>query len=82
MDKTQLKYAVMDTGSYYFDRSSMKFFGDTMSNYYVPKSTVKIESYSGMFECYELQRCKPVKHGLCASAYFDINTFERVLPKI
>ena len=82
MDKTELKYNVMDTGSFFFDRSSMRFFGDTMANYYVPAGTVKVTSYSGTYECYELQRRRAVKHGLSDSAYFDVNTFDRVLPKI
>jgi len=80
MNKTELKYNVMDTGSYFFDRSSMKFFGDTMANYYVSANTVKIKTYSGDTHiCYELTRKRPVKHGLCGPAYFDVNTFNRVL---
>jgi hypothetical protein len=82
MDKSQLKRKVNATGSYFFNRSSMKFFGDTMDNYYVPVDIVKINTYTRTnIECYELQRIRPVKHGLINSAYFDINTFERILPK-
>ncbi len=82
MNNTELKYKVMDTGSHFFDRSSMKFFGDTMANYYVPVGTVQVENCLGeVSECWELQRRKPVKHGLSSSAYFTIDTFERVLSK-
>ena len=82
MNKTELKYNVMNTGSYFFDRSSMKFFGDTMSNYYVPKATVKVDTYTREgIECYELQRVRPVKHGLNSSAFFAVDTFENIHPK-
>lgn len=33
MTPSDLKYNVEKTGSCFFDRSSMKFFGDTMANY-------------------------------------------------
>lgn len=70
----------MDTGSYFFNHSSMRFFGDTMANYYVPAGTIQVTTSTGDdHECYELQRRKPVKHGLCDSAYFDTKTFDRVL---
>ena len=82
MNKTELKYQVMKTGSYFFDYSSMRFFGDTMANYYVPVNTVQVETWTdGTHECYELRRIRPVKHGLRKSTYFDINTFDRILPR-
>lgn len=69
--------------SYFFDRPSMRFFGDTMANYYVPAGYVKIETWDGeTHTCYELQRKRPVKHGLKDSAFFDTTTFKRILPKI
>ena len=52
--------------SHYFDRDTMRFFGDTMSNYGVIMHE----------DCYELRRRRPVKHGLRSSTYFDKNTFE------
>lgn len=70
-----LKYNVSLTGSFFFDRSSMRFFGDTMANYAVSTKTVMING----IECYELRRRNPVKHGLKCSAYFNAVTFERVL---
>ena len=83
MTASEIKYQYQsrDNG-YYFDRDSMKFFGDTMSNYYVPAATVEIETWSGeKHTCYELQRRRPVKHGLTKSAYFDVETFDVVLSK-
>ena len=79
MNKTELKYNVMKTGSYFFDRSSMKFFGDTMKNYYVPKNPVNIQIYTGeTVKCWELQRINPVKHGIQESAFFSCVDFSRV----
>lgn len=89
MTPAELKYNVEQTGSYFFERRSMKFFGDTMRNYGVRSQTVMIRtSYdeSGNFtshegvdvECYELYRKSPVKHGLKDSAFFDVKTFERI----
>ena len=68
MTKSDLKYHVSQTGSFFFDRKSMQFFGDTMANY-------GVRSYN--FELWELYRKKPVKHGLKDSAYFHKVTFER-----
>lgn len=77
---SELKYKVQATGSYFFDRSSMKFFGDTMNNYYVPVNPVDVITSTGEHHlCHELQRRKPVKHGLIASTYFDVITFDRIL---
>ena len=80
-----LKTMVEKTGSYFFTRKAMHFFGDTMANYYVPvkngtAAIVQVKTPSGiMHNCYALQRRHPVKHGLSDTAYFDIDTFERVL---
>lgn len=56
---------------HFFDRSSMKFFGDTMRNY-------GVRDYG---DCWELYRRKPVKHGLKNSAYFDKVTGKRRFDK-
>ena len=69
MTKSELKRNVTATGSHYFDRSSMKFFGDTMANYGVRDAG----------DCWELHRKRPVKRGLNSSTYFDKVTYERVL---
>lgn len=76
---SDLKYAVEQAGheQYFFTRSTMKFFGDTMKNYGVRKTWVKTYD-SDKVEVYELYRRKPVKHGLNNSAYFHRETFNRV----
>ena len=80
MTTSELKAQVEATGSHFFERSSMKFFGDTMRNYGIRSATV--ETYNGeKVEVWELYRRKAVKCGLKTSAYFDKQTFEGVHPK-
>jgi hypothetical protein len=76
MTKSGLRYHVENTGSHFFDRTSMRFFGDTMANYYVPKKPVQV----GGVNCWALQRVHPVKGGLSGTTYFDCKTFNRVHP--
>lgn len=79
MTKTELKNNVESNGSHFFDRDTMRFFGDTMDNYYVPKQPVQVKKYDGNFEqCWELQRRKPVNHGLSDSAFFSCVNFNRI----
>ena len=86
MTPSQLKAAVMAAGRepFFFTRSTLKFFGDTMRNYGV--RSVTIQAYSPMsedgatLEVWELYRKAPVKHGLKDSAYFCKTTFGRVFP--
>ena len=84
---SDLKHMVERTGSHFFDRASMRFFGDTMANYYVPQENkkaliVEIENSLGeTFNCYALQRKRAVNGGLFSTAYFCVDTFERVLAK-
>lgn len=80
---SDLKRAIEANGheSFFFDRGSMKFFGDTMKNYGVTSKPVMVETVShGTVECWELYRIRPVKHGLQSSAYFDCKDFKRVFP--
>lgn len=56
-------------GGHFFDRETMRFFGDTMKNY-------GLRSYNE--KTWELYRRKPVKHGLDASAFFDKDTFKQI----
>lgn len=80
---SDLKAFVESSGNcpYFFDRKTMKFFGDTMRNYGV-RGPVDVETYSqGVVKCWELYRRHPVKHGLQDSAYFDCETFARVHAK-
>lgn len=89
MNASELKYNVEKTGSNFFDRKSMKFFGDRMSNYGVREAEI-VTSYdendnyveNGVtVKVWELYRRRPVLHGLSKSAYFDRITFARVHPK-
>jgi len=68
--KSDLRYEVMATGSHFFDRSTMRFFGDTMANYGI--------THHKLTEVYELRRLTPVKHGLSSSAFFDDQNFEHL----
>ena len=75
MTPSELKSHV-EQYSNFFERSTMRFFGDTMKNYGCRKVTI------GERDLYELYRKRPVKHGLSESAYFDAETFTRVFPNI
>ena len=79
MTPSELKYNVEKTGSNFFSRATMKFFGDTMRNY--GTRTATITTFDGeQVECWEMYRIRPVKHNLTSSAYFDKKTFERRYP--
>jgi hypothetical protein len=83
MNKKELKDKIEATGSYFFTRNTMKFFGDTMKNYGVRTKSVKVETYTqGLVDCWELYRIHPVRHGLQDSAYFHKETFERIHSKV
>lgn len=64
-------------GAHFFERSAMKFFGDTMANYGVRKvrviSKYDFSKISEPFEAWELYRIQPVIHGLNSSAYFSLD---------
>jgi len=89
MTPSELKYQVEQAGheSYFFERKTMKFFGDTMKNYGVRDGGFIKTSYdeNGNYcpdgctiECWELYRKRPVKHGLQESAFFSKQTFKKV----
>ena len=80
MTKTELKEKVEATGSHFFERDSMKFFGDTMKNYGVCSAVIDTHTKGGI-ETWELYRKNPVKHGNQKSAYFRKDNFERVHKK-
>ena len=92
MMASDLKYRVECAGSepHFFTRSTMKFFGDRMSNYGV-RNTYIVSDYDadGNYaeqgirrQVWELYRKHPVKHGLSSSAYFCPFTFRRVFGKV
>lgn len=53
--------------SHFFDRDTMRHFGDTMQNYGVRDAGSH----------WELYRKRPVKDGATSSAYFDKETFRK-----
>lgn len=80
MTPSELKYKVEQSGheTHFFDRKTMRFFGDTMKNYGV-SGPITITTNSGeTCKAYELFRRKPVKHGLRDSAWFHSEEFRRV----
>ena len=66
---------------HYFDRETLKFFGEYISEMRILKETVTIEDCRGIVhECYVLSK---IQHEAPAGPtkvrdYFDIKTFERV----
>jgi hypothetical protein len=92
MTPSELKYEVESHGKepYFFTRETMQFFGDTMVNYGVRSTIIKVYDYDREYQdfidgqpqvielnVWELYRRHAVKHGLQSSAYFDKQTFER-----
>ena len=85
MTPSDLKYTILDhnPGSFFFERKTMKFFGDTMANYGVRAKPVTVENSRGIeHTCWELYRKRPVKHGLVDSTFFDTTTFQRIMPAL
>jgi len=70
MNASELKFQVVNanSNSHFFDRKTMRFFGDTMRNYGVRSAE----------DNWELYRKHAVKHGLHNSVYFDKETFKQV----
>lgn len=61
MNLSQLKKHVSKAEPYFFDPKTMRFFGDTTSNYGVRAKTRIVQSHAGTIECYVLYRKKPVR---------------------
>ena len=74
MTKSTLIDKVNATGSVYFSKDTMKFFGDSVDNYYLSHAVFDI----GGVTCYKLSRKKAVNGGLKAPVYFSVHTFEEV----
>jgi hypothetical protein len=81
---SELKYRVEQSGHerHFFDRATMRFFGDTMRNYGA-RGPLKFKPHCGE-ECtvYELYRRRAVKHGLSSSAYFRADTYARTFGEV
>lgn len=66
MRASELKYHYQQKqAGHFFDRKTLKFFGDTMKNYGVRDAGTH----------WELYRKRPVKHNLQDSHYFHKETF-------
>jgi hypothetical protein len=67
--------------THYFDRKTMRFFGDSMRNFGARRCRVR--TYSGdTVDAWELFRCRPVKHGLKSSSYWDAETYRQVFGEV
>jgi hypothetical protein len=78
----KLHYTLKNPNDHFFDRKSMRFFGDTMANYAANNTMHHVETYSdGVVECYMLRRKKPVKNGLSSPAFFSVDSFELIHSK-
>ncbi len=82
MSASELKANVEANGHepHFFTRKTMQFFGDTMRNYGVRRTTITT-NMNERVNCWELYRRHSVKHGLNSSAYFRVDTFSRVFEK-
>ncbi len=73
----------MHPNSYFFDKESLKFFGERISEMRLLKDRARIKSYSGdVHTCYilsALQRKHP-SGPRRAYHYFDTETLDRILP--
>lgn len=84
MTPAELKDRVNGCGHepHFFDRETMRFFGDTMRNYGVRDGGLVVRDCDGLaVECWVLYRKRPVKLGFQGNAYFSKSTFERVFPR-
>jgi len=92
MTASELKHRVEQAGheSHFFDRETMRYFGDRMSNYGVRAAQVfTLYDANGNYvgkqgvtvDAWELYRRRPVKHGLGTSSYFSATTFREVFPE-
>ena len=70
---SQLKAMYYDVSpdGHYFDRETMRFFGDTMANY--GTRYVKVEQHGQLRTVIELYRKRPVAHGIQASGFFSLD---------
>jgi hypothetical protein len=81
MTVSELKYQVQATGSHWFDRKTMKFFGDTMRNFGCSSKPFAMTDNMGRDRMvYQLWRKGKVKEGNLNSAWFDAETFKQVWP--
>jgi hypothetical protein len=81
MNASELKHRIESTGQnrHFFDRKTMKFFGDTMSNFAVD-GPVTIYDWGGdPSQCWHLYRKRATRAGCAGAGYhFCASTFRRV----
>jgi hypothetical protein len=68
---------VTDASPHYFTPGTMRFFGDTMSNYRVGKPVTFVSNMDETVTCWPLIRKRPVKNGMIGTTYFDTTTFQK-----
>lgn len=73
MTPTELKalHRRANPAGHFFDRETMRFFGDTMLNYGVRRAKILTREY-GVIDVWELYRKRSVKYGLKSSSYFGL----------
>ncbi len=90
MKPSELKaaYQAKDPAGHFFDRGTMRFFGDSMANFGVRSTVIRSEYDAAGNYCrdgvvrqvWELYRKRPVMHGLRGSHYFDKVTMATCYP--
>lgn len=90
MTPSQLKEHILSSKgkeTHFFDRETMRFFGDKMANFGVRRVRVsygdEVNPQTGRYElqecdAWELYRRRPVKHGLHSSHYFRADNFRQI----
>lgn len=68
------------TSNLYFTRGAMRAFGDTMGNFGVSRRTVMVPTVLGERECFVLYRKRAVPSLGTKSEFFDVYTYEHVVP--
>ena len=82
MTARKLKRQVQKTESYFFDYWIMLFFNDTIRDFYVPKRIIGITDALGdTYQCYVLKHKHSPKNHTRNTSYFDVKTFNHVLPR-
>jgi len=87
MTFTELRRNIETTsgGKYFFDRDTLKFFGERLSEMRLLKGTAEVTDIHGeKHTCYVISSTRRKNHmGACSPYpyyhYFDVNTFKRVI---
>ena len=81
MTASELKrqYELNNPNGHFFDRKTMRFFGDTMANYGVESAMAHDPETAELIPVWSLYRKRPVKCGLIGARCFTQDGF-RLLP--